>query len=408
MTDFTYLALDTSGRERRGAVSAPTPESARGKLQNKRLYVVRLDPGPPAAATGPFWSRPLFPRDHMPAKQLAIFTRQLSTLVQVTPLEEALRTLIRQAERPRLRRVVEAVHAGVIEGRQLSEAMAREPRSFPPLYRAMIAAGERSGSLPTILERLAQLLERQAQVRSKVISALAYPLVLAVVAAFVVLALMIFVVPRVVEQFEDIGQELPLLTRLVIGVSHLLAAYWWAIGLALVGAWSLAALSMRSEERRLRRDALLLRVPFAGRLLRDLHAARMARTLATMLDSRLPLVDGLKLTAQTVHNRALRAATQKTAETVRTGGSLSGALRHAGVFPPLLVSLASSGEASGQLDTMLERAAEYLEREFDMFTTTVLALLEPAIIVVMGVVVAVIVLSVLLPILQIDALAGGL
>ena len=165
---------------------------------------------------------------------------------------------------------------------------------------------------------------------------------------------------------------------------------------------------MRSEERRLRRDALLLRVPFAGRLLRDLHAARMARTLATMLDSRLPLVDGLKLTAQTVHNRALRAATQKTAETVRTGGSLSGALRHAGVFPLLLVSLASSGEASGQLDTMLERAAEYLEREFDMFTTTVLALLEPAIIVVMGVVVAVIVLSVLLPILQIDALAGGL
>lgn len=407
MTEFTYLALDTAGRERTGSLRAPTAEGARAMLQAKRLYVVRLESGPPVTAQ-PFWARPLFVRDTLPSNQLAIFTRQLSTLVQVTPLEEALRTLIRQTERPRIRRVIEAVHGGVVEGRQLSEAMAREPRSFPPLYRAMIAAGERSGSLPTILERLAMLLERQAQVRSKVISALAYPIILAVVASFVVLALMVFVVPRVVEQFEDIGQQLPLLTRIVIGISHLLADYWWAIALVVFVAWGFAAVSMRSEARRLRRDALLLRTPFAGRLLRDLHAARMARTLATMLESRLPLVDGLKLTAQTVHNRALRAATQRTAETVRTGGSLSGALRNAAVFPPLLVSLASSGEASGQLDTMLERAADYLEREFDMFTTTMLALLEPAIIVVMGVVVAVIVLSVLLPILQIDALAGGL
>ncbi|QAY78548.1 type II secretion system inner membrane protein GspF [Sphingosinicella sp. BN140058] len=407
MTEFTYLALDTAGREQTGSLRAPTAEGARAALQAKRLYVVRLESGAPVTAQ-PFWARPLFVRDTLPSNQLAIFTRQLSTLVQVTPLEEALRTLIRQSERPRIRRVIEVVHGGVVEGRQLSEAMAREPRSFPPLYRAMISAGERSGSLPTILERLAMLLERQAQVRSKVISALAYPIILAVVASFVVLALMVFVVPRVVEQFEDIGQQLPLLTRIVIGVSHLLAGYWWAIALAALAAWGLAAVSMRSEVRRLRRDALLLRTPFAGRLLRDLHAARMARTLATMLESRLPLVDGLKLTAQTVHNRALRAATQRTAETVRTGGSLSGALRNAAVFPPLLVSLASSGEASGQLDTMLERAADYLEREFDMFTTTMLALLEPAIIVVMGVVVAVIVLSVLLPILQIDALAGGL
>jgi general secretion pathway protein F len=154
-------------------------------------------------------------------------------------------------------------------------------------------------------------------------------------------------------------------------------------------------------------DRFLLRLPLVGRLIRDLHAARLARTLSTMVASRLPLLEGLKLTTSTVHNRVLRAASAEIAETVRTGGSLSGALRRAGIFPPLLVYLAASGEASGKLDVMLERAADYLEREFDAFTTTALSLLEPAIIIVMGAVVALIVLSILLPILQLDTLAGG-
>jgi general secretion pathway protein F len=326
----------------------------------------------------------------------------------VSPLEEALRTIARQTEREHVREVLLAVHGAVLEGQRLSDAMAREPASFPPLYRGMVAAGEGSGTLPTILERLAGLLERQALVRSKVLSALAYPLVLAVVAAFVVFALMVFVVPKVVEQFDDIGQQLPLLTRAVIGLSSFLAAWWWAIALALAAAALLAARALRDEALRLRFDAALLRLPFLGRLLRDLYAARMARTLATMVGSRLPLLEGLRLTTQTVHNRALRAATGTIAEAVRTGGSLSGALKRAGLFPPLLVHLAASGEASGRLDLMLERAADYLEQEFDSFTATALALLEPAIIVAMGAVVALIVLSILLPILQLDTLAGGM
>jgi general secretion pathway protein F len=296
----------------------------------------------------------------------------------------------------------------VLEGRRLSEAMAREAASFPPLYRGMVAAGEGSGTLPAILERLADLLERQAQVRSKVLSAIAYPIVLAFVATFVVFALMVFVVPKVVEQFEDIGQTLPWLTRAVIGLSGFLAAWWWVIAAGLVLAGFLAARAMRDEALGLRVDRTLLRLPLFGRLLRDLHAARMARTLSTMVASRLPLLEGLRLTTQTVHNRALREATAAIAESVRTGGSLSGALRKAGIFPPLLVYLAASGEASGRLDLMLERAADYLEREFDSFTTTALALLEPAIIVLMGGLVAVIVLSILLPILQLDTLAGGM
>ena len=407
MPDFAYVGLDTAGRERRGSVRAETSEAARAQLASRKLYVVRIDSVAEGAAP-PLFSRGLIAKKKLSAKQLTLFTRQLATLIQVSPLEEALRTISRQSERDEVRRILSSVHSGVIEGRRLSEAMAKEPKSFPPLYRAMVAAGEGSGTLPPILERLANLLERQAKVRGKVLSTLAYPIVLAAVAAFVVFALMIFVVPKVVEQFEHVGQQLPLLTRIVIGLSNFLSAWWWAL-LILIGAAVLAAgRALREESLRLRFDRTLLRLPLIGRLIRDLHAARMARTLSTMVASRLPLLEGLKLTTGTVNNRALREASAGIAEAIRTGGSLSGALRRAGVFPPLLVYLAASGEASGRLDIMLERAADYLDREFDAFTSTALSLLEPAIIVVMGAIVALIVLSILLPILQLDTLAGGM
>jgi general secretion pathway protein F len=406
MPDYAYVGLDTAGRERRGSVRADTADAARAQLVSRKLYVVRIEPRSGAPAP-PLLSRGLIARRRIGAKQLTLFTRQLATLAQVSPLEEALRTLARQPEREEVRRVLGSVHEGVVEGRRLADAMAREPKSFPPLYRAMVAAGESSGTLPQILERIAALLERQAQVRGKVLSTLAYPMVLALVAAFVVFALMIFVVPKVVEQFEDVGQQLPLLTRMVIGLSNFLSNWWWALLILIAVAVLAMGRALREEGLRMKFDAALLRLPLIGRLIRDLHAARMARTLSTMVASRLPLLEGLRLTTETIHNRVLRKASTDIAEAVRTGGSLSGALRRAGVFPPLLVYLAASGEASGKLDLMLERAADYLEREFDAFTSTALALLEPAIIVVMGVIVALIVLSILLPILQLDTLAGG-
>jgi general secretion pathway protein F len=407
MPDFAYVGLDTAGRERRGSVRAETSEAARDQLVTRKLYVVRIEPAGEDDGR-PLLSRGLFQRRKMGVKQVTLFTRQLATLIQVSPLEEALRTISRQAEREEVRRILTRVHAGIVEGLRLSDAMAREGASFPPLYRAMVAAGEASGTLPPILERLANLMERQAQVRSKVLSTLAYPIILAFVAAFVVFALMIFVVPKVVEQFQDVGQSLPWLTRMVIGLSNFLAAWWWAILLVIAAAVFLSLRALKDEGVRMKFDRFLLRLPLVGRLIRDLHAARMARTLSTMVASRLPLLEGLKLTIGTVHNRVLRAAMADIAEQVRTGGSLSGAMRRAGIFPPLLVYLAASGEASGKLDVMLERAADYLEREFDAFTTTALSLLEPAIIIVMGVVVALIVLSILLPILQLDTLAGGI
>ena len=408
MADYDYLALDPAGRERRGQVAAATIEDARDRLGARKFYVVSLEPATPGAArAAPLLSLGALSQPRMNGKALMLFTRQLATLALVTPLEEALRTIGQQSEDAKVRAVLERVHAGVLEGRRLSESMGREAKSFPPLYRAMVAAGESAGTLPQILERLADLQERQAVIRSKVTTALAYPVVLAIVASFVVMALMIWVVPKVVEQFDTIGQELPLLTRIVMGISAFLASYWWALLIAIGVIGFVIWRALQDEAIRLRVDTAWLRLPLLGRLTRDLHAARMARTLSTMVASRLPLLEGLILTGQTIHNRRLQVASDEIVEAVRGGGSLSAALRRAGIFPPLLVYLAASGESSGQLDSMLERAADYLEREFDAFTATALSLLEPAIIVLMGVVVAAIVLSILLPILQLETLAGA-
>lgn len=399
MTGFDYVAVDRSGRRTRGAVAAPDAETARARLERKGLAALSLAPAAPTAGTrgGP----------RLGARRLALLTRQLATLISVTTLEEALRTLALQAEQPRARRILQGVHASVLEGRRLSEAMAAQGQAFPPLYRAMVAAGERSGALPMILERLADHLERQQQVRGKVTAALVYPAVLTVVALTVVAGLMVFVVPRIVEQFESMNQALPLLTRMVIAASDLMRQWGWAmILLAALGAVGLAA-ALRREGARLKLDGLILRTPMIGRLIRELNGAAMARTLSIMLAGGLPMLEGLSITARTVGNRVLRAAVLDMAGAIREGGSLSAAMRRAEVFPPILVHMTASGEASGRLEPLLDRAADYLERQFNTFTAVALSLLEPIVIVVMGVVVAVIVLSILLPILQINTLAAG-
>ena len=405
MADFAWRAIDTGGRERHGRMHAPTIDDARARLEARRLYVVAVDkaaegPGPSLA------SSLLRRRPRLSARELTLFTRQFATLVQVMPIEEALRSIAHQSAKPRAVAVIEAVHASVLGGHRLADAMAVEGASFPPLYRAMVAAGEASGTLSEILARVADLLERQAEVRNKLITALAYPAALALVAIGVVLALMLFVVPKIVDQFETVGQQLPLLTRIVIGTSHFIGSWWWAMLLIVAAAVLLFVRMMADPVRRLAFDGWLLRLPLIGGLLRDLHAARMARTLAKMVESRLPVVEGIAMVSPTLRNHALRRATEVIVEDIRGGSSLSASMRRSGLFPAILVHMAASGEAAGKLDEMLEHAADYLEREFDMFTATMLSLLEPAVIVVMGAMVALIILSILLPVLQLDTLAG--
>lgn len=400
MAIFDYVALDLAGRTRRGQLKAVDEVAASGQLERRQLAPVKIVP----AAGGAVGARPAFGRG-LSAKERSMFTRQLATLASVSTLEEALRTIALQADKPKLKQVIGEVHAAVLEGYRLSGAMARPAKAFPPLYRAMVSAGESSGALPAILDRLADLLEQQQQVRAKITTALVYPIVLALVACLVVAALMIFVIPKVVEQFDSMGQTLPLLTRLVIGLSSGLQSFGWLI-LASVAIAVFAFLrGLRHPRFKLAVDQGLLRLPMVGRLIRDVHAARLARTLATMVASGLPMLEGLILTASTVRNAVLRAALDDMVAAIREGGALSVAMRRAEVFPPVLVYMTASGESSGRVEAMLMRAADYLEREFETFTATLLSLLEPAIIVLLGGVVATIVLSILLPILQINNLA---
>ena len=403
MASFAYVAVDVAGSVVTGALNAADEAAVRTALARRRLTLLEVTAAHGVRERVAETAK----ASRMGSKSLTLITRQLATLISVAPLEESLRTLSLQAERPSVQRILQRVHEGVMGGRRLADAMALEPKAFPPLYRAMVAAGESSGALQTILERLADRLELDEQVRGKVLTAVIYPIVLAVVAMGVVTALMAFVVPRVVEQFDSMGQTLPLLTRLVIGLSGLLRNWGLVMVVGLAILVSLAGGAMRRPDIRLRADTLLLRLPVIGRLTRDLHGAKMARTLSIMISSGLPILEGLMITAATVHNRALRAATERMADAVREGGGLSAAMRRADVFPPILVYMTASGESSGRLEPMLERAAEYLEREFSTFTAVMLSLLEPAIIVVMGGIVALIVLSILLPILQINNLAIG-
>lgn len=397
---YDYAALDARGQTRSGTLEAPSDNAARNDLERRGWVPVSLAPSTGGVPPGRLWAGRFTGRD------LTLTTRQLATLVEVAPLEEALRTLASQAEKPAVRRTLAGVHAGITEGQRLSQAMARQGRAFPPLYRAMVAAGEGTGALPQILQRLADLHERQQQVRGKLLATLVYPGVLAVVAMGVVIALMTFVVPKVVEQFDSMGRALPWLTRAVITVSELLTGWGWLLAsLLALGAFGFSRL-LRQEGFRLRFDRWLLGLPGLGKLIRDLHAARLARTLSVMLASGLPILEGLRATIDTVGNRVLRHATRGMADAIREGGSLSQAMRAAGTFPPILLYMAASGEASGQLGTMLERAADYLEREFSTFTSALMSLLEPAIIVLMGAIVAVIVLSILLPILQFNSMVG--
>ena len=403
MPEFAYRAVDPRGREKTGKLAAANNGEARAKLADRNFYVVSVEP---LQDTGNDREGSLFARKRLRSKELTLFTRQLSSLVQVTPLEEALRTIGSQNEKEHVRDRINAIHSGVVEGERLAEAMRREPKSFPPLYRAMIAAGETSGTLGDITERLAGLLERQAEMRGKLISALAYPIILALVSILVVALLMIWVVPKVVDQFDDVNQQLPPITQVVIWISEFLANWWGLI----LGLLFIAALvgwrALKEPKIKYRLDAFLLRLPFFGRLIRDLHAARLSRTLSTMVASKLPIIEGLRLTTNTINNSVLRKASEDMVAAIREGSGLSKALKNAGVFPPILIYLTASGEASGQLDVMLARAADYLEREFDNFSSTALTLLEPIIIVILGGIVALVILAILLPILQLQNLAG--
>jgi general secretion pathway protein F len=335
-----------------------------------------------------------------------LVTRQLATLLQAgTPLEEALGAIAAQAPRQATRRVLLQVRSSVTEGFRFSEALAGAGRAFSGLYRAMAAAGEATGDLGGVLARLADLLEQGRKVQQKVLAAVVYPIVLGCVALVVVASLMVFVVPRVVEQFESFDQDLPLVTDIVIALSAAARSYGLVALAALAGAALVVARALALKPFRRLVDGLLLKAPLLGGFLRAAAAARFARTMAALIKSGVPALDALSAAKMTLGNLVLTDAVEAMSESVRRGGGIGAAMQASGVFPPLLTFLAASGERSGELGAMFEKGADYLEAETETGAAVALNLLEPGIIVLMGGVVATIVLAIMLPILRLNALA---
>jgi general secretion pathway protein F len=402
MPSFEYEALDPTGRSRRGVVNADSARLARRELRRLDLTPVSLSA--PREKAGE--RRRAAPK--IGAGELVNLTRQLAVLIAATtPLEEALNAVALQTDKPGSRKRLLAVRERVLEGWRFADALAEDRKSFPDLYRAVVAAGETSGDLAGVLDRLATMLEKNRSMLNKAIASLIYPIALALVAIGVVTALMTQVVPKIVEQFQTFGAELPLVTRLVMGVSNFLGAY----GLYLIALAALAAAAfwqaMRSPPFRLAFDRWILSVPALGKLLRGLDGARFARTLATLFAGGSPLLDSLRGAQRTMANSHMRDRIEGAITMVREGSSLAGSLKRANVLPPMMVHMIGAGERAGAVPLMLDKAAAQLEEEFDTASTIALRLLEPAIIIAMGGAVMLIVVAILLPILRLNALAAG-
>jgi general secretion pathway protein F len=335
--------------------------------------------------------------------QLALLTRQLATLLKAgLPVDEALAALAEQNEDTRVRTLVVSLRSRVMEGSSLAAGLADAPQSFPEIYRASIAAGEQSGKLDQVLARLADYSEARDALNQKIWAALAYPILLTLVAIAVVAGLLVYVVPQIVGVFTQMHQTLPWPTRALLALSRLVQAWGWLLLAMLVAAAIGGRLALRVEQARYKWHEVLLRVPLIGRLVRAANTARCTRTLALLTASAVPLLEALQIGAQVMQNLPMRAALRRAALKVREGGNFSRALGESGYFPPVALRLIASGERAGALEHMLDEAADNQQRELDRWVTTLTAILGPLVILLVGAMVLFIVLAILLPIFEMN------
>ncbi len=404
MAAFEYLVLDAKGREKKGVIEGDTARQVRQMLRDRGMMPLQIEA---AANQDRKQSQATAPasRRGISATDLALFTRQLATLVRAAlPLDEALSAVGQQTEKPRIKSMIYALRSKILEGHTLAAGLADFPRIFPELYRATVAAGESSGHLDIVLDRLADYTESRQQMSQKIAQATIYPAILTVMAFLVVTGLLMFVVPQIVEVFETSGQELPGITRAMIWLSESLQSGWWILLLVFIGL-SLGIqrfLAIPANKRRF--HLFLLSLPVIGKLVRGLNTARFARTLSILSSSGVPVLDALQLAAPVVTNLPMRAAVIDAGDRVREGSSIHAALERSKLFPPMTLHLIASGESSGNLEDMLEKAAIQQERELEVLIATFMGLFEPLLIVFMGGIVLVIVLSILLPIINMNDL----
>ncbi|KZY31502.1 MAG: type II secretion system inner membrane protein GspF [Alcanivorax sp.] len=405
MPAFEYRSLDHRGKINKGTLEADSARQVRQQLRDKGWVPLEVNE---ASDTNSQGMGRFAGSGKINGAEQALITRQLATLLKSgLPVEQALSAVSKQAANDRIERIMLAVRAKVREGYSLARSFESFPRAFPEMYRATVAAGEQSGHLEQVLEQLADYLETRHDTGRSVAQAMIYPAFIMVFASIVIMLMMTFVVPKLVAVFEGRDQALPLLTRIVMAMSDFARGWGWLVVLLIVVGVVIFMRAMRDPRFRLRVHQRLVNMPLVGTMLRAGDSARLASTLGILGRSGVPLVDALFIAAQVVGNLAVRNAVKNAAAKVREGGSLSRALDASGYFPPMLVQMIASGEASGELDNMLTRAADYQERELSSTINTMVGLLGPIMLLVMAGVVVMIVLSVMLPIMQMNNLLAG-
>jgi len=407
MPAYTFEALDAQGATQKGLIDADTAKAARSQLRARALVPLSVEPATaaPGEAGGSGLNITLWGGQVFNATGLAVWTRQLAGLVAAgLPLERALSALAEEAEDPQQQRLVASLRSEVNAGAPFAKALAQHPREFSAIYSAVIGAGEQSGQLGTVLERLADDLEAREALKNKLIGASLYPAIVTVVAIVIVVFLVSYVVPQVANVFAGSQRALPVLTVVMLGISGFVRHWGWLMLLTGVAGTVALVVARRNEALRERMDALWLRLPLVGKLARGYNAARFAATLAMLASAGVPILRALQTAAETLNNRAMRADALDALVLVREGAPLASALGSKKRFPPLVSMFARLGEQTGQLPVMLRRAADQLSAEVQRRAMHLATILEPLLIVGMGAVVMLIVLAVLMPIIQLNQL----
>lgn len=404
MPAFRYEAVDAAGATKKGVVNSDSARSARSELRAQGLVPIKVDAiSAQVDAKGVAKSRGF--GEKLSTSELALFTRQLASLLEAgLPLEQAFSALLEQAERQYVRDLIASIRSEVIGGASLSDVLSRHPRDFAEIYRALVASGEQIGQLSRVLSRLADYIERRNALVQKVKLAFTYPAIVTVVAFSIVIFLLTYVVPQIVSVFANTKQKLPILTVIMLAISDFVRSYGLIVLVLLIGAWFAWRRALQNIALKTRWHTWLLTAPLYGKFERSLNTSRFASTLAITTGSGVPILRALETSRDTLSNVAMRQLVEDASNAVREGVSLARALSVQKHFPPMLIHMIRAGEITGELPAMLERAANAQEQDLERRTLTIAGLLEPALILAMGVVVLLIVLAVLMPIIEINQL----
>lgn len=403
MAAFEYVALDPSGKQKKGILEGDTPRQVRQLLRDKKFIPLEVESVTTNKSSKTSSAESGFFQTKVSASDLALITRQIATLVRAAiPIDETIKAVAEQSEKTKQKSMLMGIRSRIVEGHSFADGLSEYPGVFSELYRSMVAAGEKSGHLDLVLERLADYTESRQEIQSKISGALVYPIILSVVSVGIVSFLLGYVVPEITSSFTQSGQDLPWITQALLTMSDFVKAWGGTVFIGIIVAGIGFKRILRKPEIRLKWDRWKLRAWGIGKVIRGMNAARFARTLAILNQSSVPLLEGMQIAGDVMSNNELKRAVKEAAHNVREGAGLKVSLQQCGYFPPMMLHMIASGENSGELEQMLDRAADNQEKQFDNMVSTMMDLIGPVMILIMGSFVFTIVLAIMLPVFKLS------